>query len=203
MTIIRNAKHLDNQKYVPAQNNVFTLVYIGGLNTSRFLMQAANVCRSIDGIKFRVAGYGALENDLKQLSGQYPQKIEFIGKIPMEQVIPETQKGDVILCMFDPSNKNNKIGPPNKIFEAMVTGRPVIATKDTYGGSLVVDNGMGLAIDFNEQSLKEALLELKDNPEIVQGMGKNALKAASGEFNWTVQKNRLLGVYESLGGKNV
>jgi glycosyltransferase involved in cell wall biosynthesis len=200
VTLVRNCKHLTENEYRPTNNKVFTLVYIGGLNRSRFLVEAAEVCKGINGMAFRVAGFGQAESELRLLADQNPGRIEFLGKIPMERVVPETQRGDVILCMFDPSNLNNKIGPPNKIFEAMVAGRPVIATKDTYSGGLVVENGMGLAVGFDKQGLKEALVELKDNPGVVQGMGKNALKAASGEFNWTVQENRLLNVYKTLGG---
>ncbi|MCK4736464.1 MAG: glycosyltransferase, partial [Methanophagales archaeon] len=148
---------------------------------------------------FRIAGYGILGDVLKQKAKNAPfGNIEFLGKMPMEGVIPETVKGDAILCMLNPSNMNNQIGPPNKLFEAMATGRPVIATKGTYSGNLVEELKMGLAVEFDEKSLKNAIIKLRDDPKLREEFGKNALKAALGKYNWKIQEKKLLNVYDQM-----
>ena len=114
----------------------------------------------------------------------------------MSKVIPETAKGDVVMCMLNPNNLNNRVGPPNKLFEAMVCGRPVIATKRTYSGDLVEKLQMGLTVDFDKEDFKKAIIKLRDNPKLREEYGKNALNAALNKFNWDVQNNNLLKVYE-------
>ena len=123
--------------------------------------------------------------------------IEFLGIIPMERVIPETVKGDVILCMLNPSNMNNRIGPQKKLFEAIVAGRPVIATKGAYSGNLVEELNMGLAVEFDEKSFKNAIIKLRDDLKLREEFGMKALKAALREYNWNKQEEKLLTVYES------
>jgi len=116
----------------------------------------------------------------------------------MGKVIPETCKGDVILCMLNPNNPNNLIGPPNKLFEAMVCGRPVIATKGTYSGNLVEKLNMGLAVKFNKKGLKDAIIKLRDEVKLREELGKNAFNAAIKEYNWESQEKKLIKIYENL-----
>jgi glycosyltransferase involved in cell wall biosynthesis len=199
VNIIRNCKRVDKKEYAPPDNKIFTLIYIGGLSKTRFLQEAAEICQGLERIRFRIAGFGILEDVLKQKAEKAPfGNIEFLGKIPMERVIPETVKGDASLCMLNPSNMNNRIGPPNKLFEAMATGRPVIATKGTYSGNLVEELKMGLTVEFDEKSLKNAIIKLRDDPKLREEFGKNALKAALGEYNWHIQEKKLLNVYDQM-----
>ena len=199
VTLVRSCKIVKEKEYIPPDNEKFTLIYIGGLNETRFIEEAVEVCLGLNDIRFRIAGFGVLENKLRDISEKDSSgTIEFIGKMPMKKVIPETARGDAILCMLDPSNMNNKIGPPNKVFEAMVVSRPVIATKGTYSGNLVEKSRMGLAIGFNKKSFENAILKLRDSPELRTEFGKNALKAALEEYNWAVQEEVLLRTYKSL-----
>ena len=199
VSIIRNCKEVDKNEYVPPDNEIFTLVYIGVLGEGRFLRESIEICQGLEGMQFRIAGFGPLEDLLKQTAKNAPfGNIEFLGIIPMERVIPETVKGDAILCMLNPSNMNNRIGPPNKLFEAMATGRPVIATKGTYSGNLVKELKMGLTVEFDEKSLENAIIKLRDDPKLREEFGKNALTAALGEYNWNIQEKKLLNVYEQM-----
>jgi len=199
VTIIRNCKRVDKKEYAPPDNKIFTLIYIGGLPETRFLQEAAEICQELKGVHFRIAGFGILEDVLKQMAKNAPfGNIEFLGKIPMERVIPETAKGDAILCMLNPSNMNNRIGPPNKLFEAMAVGRPVIATKGTYSGTLVEELKMGLAIEFDEKSFKNAIIKLRDDPKLREEFGKKALKAAIEMYNWEKQEEKLVKLYEEI-----
>ena len=204
VNIIRNCKEVDKNEYVPPDNEIFTLVYIGVLGEGRFLRKSVEICQGLEGMRFRIAGFGPLGDVLKQTAKNAPfGNIEFLGKLPMERVIPETVKGDAILCMLNPSNMNNQIGPPNKLFEAMATGRPVIATKGTYSGNLVEELKMGLAVEFDEKSLKNAIIKLRDDPKLREEFGRNALQAAIEMYNWEKQEEKLVLIYEKIKNSEV
>ncbi len=67
-------------------------------------------------------------------------------------------QADVIIAMLDPSNHNNRIGTPNRMFEAMAVGTPVLVSKGTLSGEIVESAGAGLAIEWSVSSFQEALL---------------------------------------------
>lgn len=203
ISIVSNCKKILRKEYDPPNNEIFTLIYIGSLNKTRFLEESVEACQNIKGVKFKIAGFGSIENEIKDIAEKSPLKnIEFLGQMPMEKVIPETFKADVIMCMLDPKNKNNQVGPPNKLFEAMVCGRPVIATEETYSGNLARKLNMGLVIKYDKESLKQAIIKLRDEQKTCEKLGKNALKAALDEYNWTTQKNKLINTYKQITKNN-
>jgi glycosyltransferase involved in cell wall biosynthesis len=200
ITIVNNCKKKISEYYIKPDNEQFTLNYIGGISKKRFVCQAIEVWKTGKNITFVVAGFGSEEEKVRKLvnSNDSKNRILFLGKIPMNKVISETLKSDAVLCMLDPSINNNRVGAPNKLFEAMVCGRPVIATKDTYSGKLVEKLDMGLAIDYNDKSFKNALIKLRENPKLCEKFGKNALEAAIREYNWKNQEQKLLSVYRGI-----
>lgn len=201
ITIVMNAKPLQADKYEAPDNKNLTLLYIGNLSPPRFLLELVDVVADVDGVYCIIGGKGSKQyyvNALKNKCSKV-ENIEFIGKVPMKQVVPMTKKADVVICMFNPLDKNSKVGLPNKVFEAMVSGRPIIVTKDVYLGRFVEKENIGMAIPFGKKYLKNAIVTLRDNPELCERVGRNALNAAIKEYNWAAQKKKLLTIYEGLG----
>lgn len=197
ISIIMNCKDLINKKYVPSKNNVFTLCYIGVLHKNRMFPEIIDTIGHIQDVKFIIAGKKEnLYETVREKCRQY-NNIEFLGSIPYNEVIPRTQRSDAIICMINPDDKNNKYGLANKQFEAMVCGRPIITTKQTYAGDITQDLECGLTTYYNTSYLKTTIETLRDNKELCIKLGKNALKAAK-EYNWGNQEKKLLDIYEAL-----
>ena len=80
--------------------------------------------------------------------------------------------------MFDPDHPLTKIGSPNKFFEALATGQPILASKGTYVGEMVEKLKCGIVADTTEDGIRDKLVFTKEHPEELEQMGRNALKAA-------------------------
>jgi glycosyltransferase involved in cell wall biosynthesis len=104
--------------------------------------------------------------------------------------------------MFDPENRINQVGTPNKIFEAMAMGKPSIVTKGILSGDIVEKEQCGLAVEYDEDSLRNAIGKLRDDHKLSEELGKNGLKAAQSKYNWKVQEKELLGAYSKMGGSS-
>lgn len=199
--IIRNCKDLVIDSYVPPAYEMFSVVYIGTLSKSRFFPEVLSVADKIDNVRFLIAGKKEGLFEIVESMAESVDNADFLGTIPLKDVVPLTLKSHVVLCLFDPSNRLNQIGSPNKLFEAMVCGRPIIASKGTYSGKLVEELKIGVSIDFSEKSLIQAVKKLRDDPELCEKYGSNALNAALSKYNWENQEKKLLQLYDELNNK--
>jgi len=195
-----NCKPLQSTEYKPTDNQGnFTVLYIGVLHRGRGVPILVQAIRDLPGIRCLIGGIGqpgyvqALKEQCSKASN-----VSFLGEVPLDQVIPRTQKADCVFLMVNPEDLNNRIGLGNKQFEAMVCGRPIICTKGTYSGELTEKEEVGLAVEYTEHALKKAIIKLRDNPGLRERLGRNALKVAINKYNWQKQEEKLIELYEGL-----
>lgn len=198
LTIVRNCKDLIGE-YQPPSHKIFSLTYIGSIDHSRFFPQMLQVIGKIKDVQFILIGKkeNIFYEEVKKLAKTY-KNILFFDPIPTSKVLPTTKEGHVVVCLFDPASKINRIGSPNKLFEAMVTGRPIIVTKGTHTGDIVEQEQCGLSVEYSEKGLEDAIKLLRDNPTLCERLGRNGLKAAQQTYNWGVQQKELLKIYENI-----
>jgi len=198
--IVMNCKSLICKKYQPLpKDSVFTVCYIGGFVKSRMFPELIDIVGGIENVKFVVAGMkSGLYEEVKERCKKY-SNVEFLGQIPFKKVIPKTLESNAIICMFDPDRIGHRIGLPNKIFEAMITGRPIIVTKNMYySNEFVEKEKCGLSVENNGASVRKAIIKLRDNPKLCEELGRNGLDAALNKYNWNKEKDKLVKIYEGL-----
>jgi glycosyltransferase involved in cell wall biosynthesis len=198
MITVMNCKELIIEKYKKPDNDIFTLIYIGVLNKSRFFPELIDVIGKIERVHLVIAGKKEnMYNDIMELSKKY-SNIKFIGPIPYSDVLNQTLAGDAVLCMINPSDINNRIASANKQFEAMVCGRPIICVKGTRSGQITEEENCGLVVEYSKDALMEAVVKLRDSPELYESLGRNALKAAKNTYNWKKENQKLIEVYRKI-----
>jgi len=50
----------------------------------------------------------------------------------------------------------------------------------------------------NAKQIKEAIITLKDNPQLCENFGNNGLKAFLNKYNWNLMERQLHQIYENL-----
>ena len=73
----------------------------------------------------------------------------------------------------------------------LTCGRPIICTKGTWAGDLTEQLNCGLTVKYDKESVKEAIIKLRDNPGLCKELGRNALKAAKDRYNWENEEPKL------------
>ncbi|MCD6371615.1 MAG: glycosyltransferase [Candidatus Aenigmarchaeota archaeon] len=197
VTIVMNCKDLIYNEYSPPNNPVFTLVYIGLMSKGRFFPDILDVVGNLENVKLILAGKKeGLFEEIKNYSKRF-DNIEFLGTIPSSKILPLTRKADATFVITDLKGQH-KMNVFNKQFEAMVCGRPIIVTKGTYAGKMTEELKCGLTVDYDRDSVRDAIVKLRDNPDLCRKLGENAFKAAKERYNWDVEKKKLLEVYRAI-----
>lgn len=196
--IILNAKKLISDEYSPPENQRPKILYLGLLHRNRLVLELVEEAKKRKDIEVVVGGRGPLFEQIKE-KAKGMENIDFKGFLPkMDDVIKWTMKSDVVYCVFNSEHPITKITFPNKFFEALVCGRPVMASKGTFLGEEVERLNCGIVVEATQKGIREGLDFIVQNPDKLEEMGKNALLAAKSGYNWEKQEEKLLKIYEEL-----
>ena len=107
------------------------------------------------------------------------------------------------LVLFLPA-PNHVDSQPNKMFEYMSAGVPVIASNFPLWREIIEKNKCGLCVDPTDpKEIAGAITHFVNNPNVAKEMGKNGQRAIEKKYNWKVEEAKLLSLYENLISKNV
>lgn len=179
----------------PANSDYF--VYVGVLHPDRGLEQMVEAASAL-GVRLILAGFGPLETYCRKIANTVPG-IEFLGKIPHEHTLMLESNAIAIIALYDPKLPNNRLAAPNKLYEAMMLGRPLVTSKDTLVSQLVEKEKIGIAVSYgNVEELTKALEYLRNNPKEREEMGLRARLLYETRYSYNKQCEKLQHVYKEL-----
>lgn len=126
--------------------------------------------------------------------------VDLIEWVPFKEVPQYVQLSDVGLILFQPVRQNNILGLPNKLFDYMSAGKPVIAPCFAPEiARIVKESNCGLLVDTtNPAEIAEAIEFLLMHPEEARKLGKNGWEAAVKKYNWDAEAKKLIDIYANL-----
>ena len=156
---------------------------------------------NLDSVRLVIAGTGC-DKGLIEEAARRCQRIQYIGWIPSyESVIKETLKADILFRFGDPKVPKSKYESPNKLFEAMMSGKPVIMNAELASSRIVQAENRGLIVPYgNVSAIMEAIVSLKNDPNLMRTLGANGRKAYEQKYSWHIMQERLLHAYRELKG---
>lgn len=124
--------------------------------------------------------------------------VRFIGNQSREKVNELYGKGRAGIMIYQPA-ANHIEAMPNKLFEIMVAGLPVICSDFPLWKEIVEGNSCGICV--NPQSVNEVKQVCKyvlDNPKDCHRMGKNGREAVLKRYNWEMEEEKLFNLYDNI-----
>lgn len=172
--------------------------YVGGIARIR---GALEMVEAIAKTKYRLLLAGNIEPDInikiKQMLGwRQVEELGFVGRDGVKATAARSMAG---LVLFHPE-PNHVNAQPNKIFEYMSAGLPVIASNFPLWREIIEDNDCGLCVDpLDPKAIAGAIEYLLMNRDIACSMGQNGRKAVLSKYNWQIEEKKLYQFYAALG----
>lgn len=175
------------------------ICYVGVLHPDRGIEYIIKVINQIPEIRFQYAGYGPLEEELALLSSNVGN-VRFSGRVDYDTALQLEGGAMAIIAFYDPrAGGNNLYAAPNKLFEALMLGKPLITSEGTLLADIVKSADIGYVIPFgDENALRDTLIHIKDNPLEAGQKGQRARYLYETQYSAEIAKKRLWKIYSDL-----
>lgn len=125
-------------------------------------------------------------------------RVHFVDPVDPGQVVPFVASADVGLVPMVGGWLNHELTLPNKLFEYVAAGVPVVASDLTGLGRVVTERGLGRVFTPGDPvSLARAVREVLDDPRARERVRAPDVRE---DFSWPAQERVLHGVYRRLLG---
>lgn len=201
LAIIHNTPpeiHDDTVKSIKVSNkNQISIAYFGILAEERMIAELLDIVSKNHQYELHIGGFGKLRNQVIKYAKKF-NNIKFYGKIPYNEVLTIEKKCDIITAIYEPNNMNHKYAAPNKFYEALMLGKPLIMVNGTGMSKIVENEQIGVIINYNKESLAKGLEQLFLNQvswDTISGKMKNLYVE---KYSWELMERRLLDLYATL-----
>jgi glycosyltransferase involved in cell wall biosynthesis len=148
-----------------------TCLFVGKLIPLHGVQTVLEAARIASEVPFRIVGSGQLEGLLRERTAN----VEWIPWIAYERLPVELRRSGCALGIFGTSEKAGRV-IPNKVFQALACGTPVVTADTPAARELLVDGTSALLVPPGDpEALAEALRRLSDTPELARSLGDAGL----------------------------
>ncbi len=171
-----------------------------GINISRGGEELIEAIAKTQKVTLLIIGSGDAMADLKSKVDELKiyDRVHFIGKLPWNELMRYTKAADAGLSLDKNNNLNYAFSLPNKLFDYLSAGIPVIAGDLPEVSKIISENNCGIIIpEVTSDKITEAINELLTNPEKLILLRKNAV-IASENLNWETESEIVIKLYKEV-----
>ena len=124
-------------------------------------------------------------------------RVHFVPSVPVEELLDHTREADVGVSLLSDDCENHRLALPNKVFEYIAAGVPVVVSELPELRRLITEHGVGSVVDSRDSA---ALAEALESELTDRYARADALERAAARLSWAEEKHRLVEAYSGLGG---
>lgn len=186
------------------------VLYHGGFTVDRGLVPLAEAMNApgLEAAHLVYLGYGPLRDTLVERAGAPAAggRLHVLDAVAPNDLAEWVASADVGVMPNQPTTANERLSTPNKLFECLAAGVPVVTADYPERHRIVLDDPdgpLGAVCDATDPASIAAairsLLELP--PEQAEALRARVLKAAHERWNWETESAKLVALYESLAAE--
>ena len=176
------------------------ILYQGAVNIDRGLPEVIEAMQFVNNAVLLIIGDGDILNELKAKIAQLKlnEKVIFFNRVPFEMLKQYTLHADIGISLEKDTNLNYRFTLPNKLFDYVHAGVPVLASPLDEIKKIFSAFSIGLLIDSHApQHIADKINLMLSDLDKRKVWRENCL-AASKEYCWQHEENVLKRIYNSI-----
>lgn len=130
-------------------------------------------------------------------------RLHVLGAVPPEVLVEWIAGADLDVVAIQPSTLNHRLSTPNKLFESLAAGVPVVASDFPAMHAIVLDDPagpLGAVCDASDPGVVAGAVRavLALTPAEAADLRRRCLVAAHERWNWEAEGGRLVALYQAL-----
>ena len=178
------------------------VLYSGGLMTDRGIEQGIAAIRDVEDAVLVLLGHGSATDRYTAMATDpiNEGRVHVVPAVPPSELLDWTAAADVVLCAIQPTSLNHRYTTPQKLFEAMSVGTPVVASDLPGMAPIVAQTDCGILVDpTSVPAIAAAIRSLLDVDGYAAASRRRRIRDAGAEaFTWEAQEGVLRSVYRAI-----
>jgi glycosyltransferase involved in cell wall biosynthesis len=188
---------------LPAETPI--VLYQGGFSSGRGIPELIDAMADVPGAHLAVLGYGPMEADLRARAARphLGGRVSVLPAVAPGELLDWVASADVVAIPIQGDTPNHRLATPNKLFEALAAGVPVVASDLPGMAPIVRELDAGVLVDPRlPAAIAAGIRALLEPPPEARAATRSRIRfATAGRYDWPAQFDRLLGEYGRLTGR--
>jgi glycosyltransferase involved in cell wall biosynthesis len=199
-TVITNIE-CENNDYKKKVKNRYTAIYTGGITSNRgiiiVLKAIPYIVKDIPNFLFVIIGDGYAKENIHQfiINNNLSEYVLWLGWIDHKKIYSYIKESNIgLIPHLSTEHTNSTI--PNKIYDYMACGIPVVSTDTVPMKRLLEEENCGVTFKSgNPVDLAKEIVNLYRSANMY---GQNGLEAIRYKYNWNIEEQKLINVVSSI-----
>jgi glycosyltransferase involved in cell wall biosynthesis len=159
----------------------------------------------MEGHHLAILGFGSIQGELEALAAEprFGGRVHVLPAVPPDDVVDWVASADVDVIALERSTMNHWLCTPNKLWESLTAGTPVVVSDFPVMRRIVLDDPAGplgtVCDPVDTASIAAAIRAVTDaDPAARAAWRQRCLQAATERWNWETESARLVELYASL-----
>ena len=184
---------------VPADAPI--VLFIGNATEGRGIEDLMAAMETLPDAHLVLLGAADQESYVRPLARRHhlEARVHVTPRVPTEHVVAYAASATVGMAAIPPVSLSYRYSLPNKLFQCMQAGLPVVASDFPQVRQIVEETGAGITVDpLDARAIAGAIRTYLDDPRRREADGTRGRAAVRDRFNWTAVAPRLVEVYRHL-----
>ena len=177
------------------------VLYLGGLMAGRGLEQLVDAIGFVPSAQLVLLGQGPIATDLAHRAARLGagDRVHVLAPVGPDEVVAYAASADIGVSPIVPSCLNYRYSLPNKLFQYMAAGIPVVASDFPQVRQIVEGAACGVLVDTSRpREIARAIERVSADPGEARAMGERGRAAVEAVYHWQAAGRTLLEAYGRL-----